>query len=66
MTARRYGEGDTVGVTIDFNQVQEERLEFTVNGDIVGVAPWLFDQAYFAVSLDAEGTAELDVEFKWQ
>merc|ERR1719230_1050615 len=47
VTARRYGEGDTVGVTIDFNKVQEDRLEFAVNGDTVGVAPWLFDQAFF-------------------
>merc|ERR1711962_1076877 len=64
VTAKRYGEGDTVTVAVDFNKPHEERVEYSVNNEIVGVAPWLYDQAYFAISVDKAGIAELNVKFK--
>ena len=63
VSAKRYSEGDKVAVSIDFSKPQEERVEFSVNSETVGVAPWLPEQAHFAISVDKDGVAELNVKF---
>ena len=59
-----YGQGDIVKVQIDFRKDPKERIEFFVNGNVVGVTGWNFEQAHFALSVDANGEAEFDVKFE--
>ena len=59
-----YGQGDIVKVQVDFRKNAKERLEFLVNGKVVGVTSWSHEKAYFALSLDANGEADFDVKFE--
>ena len=59
-----YGQGDIVKVQVDFQKSPQERIEFLVNGKVVGVTGWSYEQAYFALSLDANGEAEFDIKFE--
>ena len=56
--------GDIVKVQIDFRKDPKERIAFIVNGNVVGVTGWNFEQAHFALSVDANGEAEFDVKFE--
>ena len=59
-----YGQGDIVKVQVDFRKNAKERLEFLVNGKVVGVTSWSHEKAHFALSLDANGEADFDVKFE--
>ena len=61
-----YRQGDIVKVQIDFRKDPKERLSFFVNGDVVGVTGWNFEQAYFALSVDENGEAGFDVKFEME
>ena len=63
-TEKGYAQGDIVKVQIDFRKDPKERLEFLVNGKIVGTTSWSHEQAYFALSVDANGEADFDVKFE--
>ena len=47
-----YGQGDIVKVHIVFRKDPKGRISFLVDGDVVGVTSWKFEQAYFALSVD--------------
>ena len=63
-TEKGYGQGDKVKVQIDFRKPPKERIEFLVNEKVVGVTSWSHEQAYFALSVDANGEADFDVKFE--
>ena len=63
-TEKGYGQGDKVKVQIDFRKPPKERIEFLVNEKVVGVTNWSHEQAYFALSVDANGEADFDVKFE--
>merc|ERR1711977_435135 len=63
-TTRGYSQGDVVKVTLDFSKPVHERVEFSVNNKLVGVAPWTYDTVCFGLSVDANGVADLGVTFQ--